>query len=43
MRNENSYREVLVYMGLVFLGLVAFAVVNFYVNGGPELVEALGL
>lgn len=42
MRN-NSYKEVLIYFGLTFVALIAFAVINFYLNGGPQLVEALGL
>lgn len=40
MRNENMWADVLNFI-LVIAGLVAFAVINFFINGGPELVDAL--
>lgn len=28
---------------LILAGLVGFAILNFFINGGPELFKALGL
>lgn len=39
----NDYWEGIRSMGLLLLGAIIFAVISFYLNGGPEFLNALGL
>lgn len=42
MKENGILADVLNFV-LILAGLVGFAVINFFINGGPELFQALGL